>query len=131
MARAEFGKPVMRAALKRAGNGDMSAARCEAVGIVYGLDPGVRCNALLSHGVEFDHYPIRAADGGDNSLENCAAVCPACHRHKTRTFDTPQAAKGKRVSDKHRGIRGTRGRPLPGTRASGVRKRLNGSIERW
>jgi len=99
MARSEFGKPVKREALKRSGG------LCEAVGAVYGLEPGNRCNAPLSHGVEFDHYPVRAADGGEATLENCAAVCPTCHRHKTSKFDTPMAAKGKRVSDRHLGIR--------------------------
>lgn len=97
--RHEFSKPTKREALRRSGG------LCEAIGEVYGLSPGRRCNFPLAQGVEFDHYPVRAADGGSNDLENCAAVCPVCHRHKSRTFDTPMAAKGKRVSDKHLGIR--------------------------
>ena len=99
MTRLEFGRPVRREALRRSGG------MCEAVGQVYGLQAGQRCNAPLSHGVEFDHYPLRAADGGGNGLDNCAAVCPTCHRIKTSTFDTPMAAKGKRISDRHVGIK--------------------------
>lgn len=110
--RAEFGKPVKRAAMHRSGG------LCEAVGTVYGLEPGKRCNSPLSHGVEFDHYPVRAADGGEATLENCAAVCPTCHRFKTTKFDTPMAAKGKRISDKHQGIR-----PMPSMRSAGFAKR--------
>jgi hypothetical protein len=92
--------------MARAGDGDPLRARCEAVGEVYGQEAGHRCNWPLSKGVEFDHYPVRAADGGSNDLSNCVAVCITCHSFKTRTFDTPMAAKGKRVSDKHQGVRG-------------------------
>ena len=96
--RHEFTKPTKREALKRSGG------FCEAIGMVYGLEPGQRCNAPLSHGVEFDHYPIPATERDSDGLENCVAVCTTCHKHKTRTFDVPIQAKTKRVSDKHLGI---------------------------
>lgn len=97
--RHEFSKPTKREALKR------SNGLCEAVGTVYGLDPGQRCNAPLSHGVEFDHYPVPATERDSDGLDNCVACCRACHSFKTRTLDIPIQAKTKRVSDKHRGIR--------------------------
>lgn len=97
--RSEFSKPTKREALKRSG------MLCEAVGAVYGLEPGQRCNAPLSHGVEFDHYPVPATERDSDGLENCVACCKTCHGHKTRTFDIPVQAKTKRVSDKHLGIR--------------------------
>ena len=87
--RHEFPKSVRRAALLRA------QGTCEAIGKVYGLPQGTRCHAPLSKGVQFDHYPIRAADGGPGTLENCVAVCLTCHRHKTRTFDIPQVREGQ------------------------------------
>lgn len=93
MSRAEFTKPVKRASLKRSGG------LCEAVGRLYGLEPGQHCNAPLSYGVEFDHV-LLAANGGDNSLENAAAVCKRCHKIKTTTHDTPTAAKTVRQQDK-------------------------------
>jgi hypothetical protein len=99
MARSEFSKPTKREALKRSGG------FCEAIGTVYGLEPGQRCNAPLSHGVEFDHYPVPATERDSDGLENCVACCRTCHSHKTRTFDVPIQAKTKRVSDKHLGIR--------------------------
>ena len=98
MNRAEFTKPVKRAALSRSGQ------LCEAVGRLYGLEEGRRCNAPLSYGVEFDHV-ILDANSKDNSLENCAAVCPACHKHKTNHHDKPKAAKTLRQQDKRRGIK--------------------------
>lgn len=99
MPRHEFSKPTKREALKRSG------MHCEAIGSVYGLEPGQRCNAPLSHGVEFDHYPVPATERDSDGLENCVACCRTCHVYKTRTFDIPVQAKTKRVSDKHLGIR--------------------------
>jgi 5-methylcytosine-specific restriction endonuclease McrA len=105
MARAEFTKPVKRAALKRSG------MLCEAVGKWYGLPAGKRCNAPLSAGVEYDHI-ILDANSKDNSLANAAAVCPKCHRHKTAKHDTPKAAKTLRQQDKANGIRKAK-QPIP------------------
>jgi hypothetical protein len=98
MPRSEFSKPTKREALKRAGG------FCEASGTVYGLEPETRCNAPLSHGVEFDHYPVPATERDSDGLENCVAVCRTCHSYKTRTFDVPIQAKTKRVRDKHTGV---------------------------
>ena len=91
--RAEFGKPTKREALRR------SSGLCEAVGVMYGLEPGRRCNAPLAYGVEFDHV-ILQANSHDNSLSNCAAVCLKCHRWKSSKYDTPLAAKTVRQRDK-------------------------------
>lgn len=106
----EFGTKVRREARARSGG------FCEALGAVYGLEPGQRCNVPLVK-VEFDHYPVRAADGGEATLENCVAVCPKCHGWKSAHFDTPQAAKNKRVSDRHLGIR-----PASQMRSAGFQK---------
>lgn len=99
MSRAEFTKPVKRAALQRSGQ------CCEATGPMYGLDAGRRCNAPLAYGVEFDHI-ILDANSKDNSLGNCAAVCSKCHKWKTAKHDTPLAAKTLRQQDKTLGIKG-------------------------
>ncbi len=104
MARAEFSKLTKRAALKR------SSGRCEADGPLYGLEEGEKCGVSLSHGVEYDHI-LLAANGGDASLENCAAVCPKCHRYKTDHHDTQLAAKTLRQQDKNRGIK-KKARPM-------------------
>lgn len=101
--RYEFTRSIKREALKRSGG------LCEAVGDVYGLAPGQRCNAPLSHGVEIDHYPAPATDKGSDTLDNAVACCPTCHRVKTSSYDVPMQAKGKRISDKHRGIKPSRG----------------------
>jgi hypothetical protein len=98
--RHNFSPKVRRQARKRSGG------FCEAVGEVYGLKPGQRCNAPLDgKRVEIDHYPIPATDEGSDVLENAVCCCVSCHSFKTRTYDVPMQAKGKRVSDKHLGIR--------------------------
>ena len=91
MSRKEFTGKTRKAALAR------STMRCEAVGAWYGLEPGQRCSASLSGGVEYDHIVLEA-NSHDNSLENCAAVCISCHRFKTANRDTPTAAKTVRQS---------------------------------
>jgi hypothetical protein len=100
MSRREFTKQTRRDALKRSG------LLCEAVGAMYGLPTGQRCNAPLSHGIEYDHI-VLDANSKDNSLSNCACVCIKCHRWKTAKHDTPMAAKTVRMQDKERGIRRT------------------------
>lgn len=94
--RAEFTKKTQRQAWDRAGG------ICEGTGAFYGLCPGVRCTNQVA---EYDHV-IQAANGGTNDLDNCAAVCKRCHDWKTRTRDTPAAAKAQRQQDNARGIRG-------------------------
>lgn len=98
MPRKEFGKPVKREALRRSG------LLCEAVGAMYGLPFGTRCNAKLSAGVEYDHI-VLDANSKDNSIDNCAAVCIKCHRWKSAKHDIPMAAKTVRMQDKATGIK--------------------------
>lgn len=97
--RYEFPKSVKRLAVARA------KSRCEAVGEVYGLPAGERCNADLGRGFEIDHYPVPATERGSDVLENAVVCCRQCHGYKTRIFDIPVQAKTKRVSDKHLGIK--------------------------
>ena len=95
MSRLEFSRSTRRDALKRSG------LLCEAVGAAYGHEPEHRCNADLGKGVEFDHE-LPAELGGDNSLDNCRAVCLPCHRFKT-TGDIRRIRKADRQRDKHDG----------------------------
>jgi 5-methylcytosine-specific restriction enzyme A len=98
----EFSVKTKRERLKQSGG------FCEAQGSIYGLGSDSRCGASLSRGVEFDHA-VALSIGGNNSLENCRAVCIACHRFKTAKHDLPRAAKTKRQSDKSKGIRRPKG----------------------
>jgi len=50
---------------------------------------------------QFDHYPIRACDGGPFRPWNLRPLLIAEHRRKTAEIDHPAIAKDKRVSAKH------------------------------
>lgn len=112
MPRHNFSPKVKRKARERSGG------HCEAVGEVYGLPPGERCNAALAgKRVEIDHYPIPATDEGSDVLENAVACCTKCHGHKTANYDVPMQAKGKRVATRHLGIQSQ-----PSMHSQGFRK---------
>lgn len=124
MARNEFSKKTQRQALERSGG------QCEAVGVMYGQPQDLRCTASVEKLHQFDHV-ILDANSKDNSLLNCACVCIPCHNYKTRFHDTPMAAKTLRQQDMARSIRKPQSRPMAGTKASGIRKRMSGRVERW
>jgi len=123
MARNEFTKETQRQAWKRSGE------RCEAEGQIYGLPPGIRCNADLNLGVNYDHVDPDA-NSKDNSLENCCACCPKCHLWKTSHRDRPLIAKTNHQADMQRGISKRKGPPMMGSKASGFKKCMDGSVVR-
>lgn len=78
---------------------------------------------------EYDHI-IRVKDGGENRERNLQLLCRPCHAAKSSAERT-EGAKVDHIKAKHLGIRKAKGRPLAGTKASGIRKRMNGQVERW
>lgn len=84
------------------------------------------------------HLPVEFIDehldplsmGGTNDLSNRALVCKPCAKVKT-SAEAPIRAKSNRIRDKHIGAMKTKSRPMLGTRASGLRKRWNGTVESW
>jgi len=54
-----------------------------------------------------------------------------CNREHNNRVDTPRIAKAKRQRQKHIGAHRSASRPIPGSRASGIRRRMNGQVERW
>ena len=67
--------------------------------------------------------------GGEPTLENCKVHCRNCADTKTFGDDNPRMAKADRVLKKNFGLTAKRN-PMPGSRASGLRKRMNGTVER-
>lgn len=56
------------------------------------------CAVKITEGrFQADHV-IRWSDGGRTELDNLQALCLPCHAVKTRTVDTPGAAKTKRMA---------------------------------
>ena len=96
---------------------------------------------------QWDHYPVRRADGGTNDPRNIRPLPAAVHAEKTAKKDLPEIAKGKRLSasaEETRRIilakvgkiaesevkRRKRRNPLPCGRDSDHKRRLDGRIVR-
>lgn len=120
MSRTEFSKQTKREALLR------SKGLCEAVGPLYGLAAGVRCNVSLSKGFAVDHVNPDG-NGGDNTLENAACVCRICHAYKT-AGDVARIAKMKRQRDRNQGIKRRKGPPMAGSRDSQWKRKMSGEV---
>lgn len=112
MSRREFPRAVMVAAKARA-NG-----RCEG------------CTAPLFPGKY--HYDHDIPDGllGPPTLENCRVLCLACHGVKTTTIDVPLIAKAKRREAAHIGAKRKTSRPMPGSKNSLWKHKMNGEVVR-
>ena len=107
-------------------------------------DPAKAADAVLAM-FECDHDPIPVALGGTNHPANLTHRIKAGHRDKTAKKDVPAIAKVKRLgadAEAFRakilakasgsatdGLTSWSSRPMPGTKASGQRKRMNGKVE--
>lgn len=69
-------------------------------------------------------------NGGKNSEDNLGCTCEWCLPLKNAD-DMAIKSKGYAVRLRAAGIKTTKGRPLAGTKASGIRRRMNGKVERW
>ena len=79
---------------------------------------------------EVEHVLALAIYGRDD-WENLRPAHVKCHKGKTRE-DRKILAKSDRIRARHLGVpKIPRGRAIPGSRASGIRKRMNGTVERW
>lgn len=114
--RTEFTKEIKRQAYARSGG----ICECHLIPHVF----SVACGRPLGEGNIFYEHIICDGIGGDNSLSNCAVLTKTCWKIKTHRYDQKTVAKSKRVSDLARNIRHTQFRPMPGTKASGIKKPL-------
>lgn len=108
--RREFPAKVKVAAFERSGG------RCEL------------CTAPLMVGkINYDHR-VPDALGGEPALANCEVLCLACHGAKTASGDVPRIAKAKREQAAHIGAKARPRCPLPGSRASKWKRKLDGTV---
>lgn len=77
---------------------------------------------------EWDHV-IPLALGGTDTLDNLQPLCRPCHRAKTGT-DKGHIAKAGRMNRRAAGIGRTVKHPLPGSRNSKWKKKLDGTVVR-
>ncbi len=79
-------------------------------------------------GVDYHHVPA-LADGGEHRESRIFPVHRKCHR-LTTAKEALERAETRTTIKKHYGIAKPKGRPMAGTRASGLRKKFNGTVER-
>ncbi len=77
---------------------------------------------------DFDHK-IALCNGGTHSESNLAPALRDKHREKTAQ-DVKERAKVDRIRKKALGLAKPKGRPMPGSRASGIKKRMDGTVVR-
>lgn len=85
------------------------------------------CFTKIVSGVEIDHL-VALASGGSNCESNLVPVHAKCHRAKSKE-DVAQKAATYKTQAHHLGIRKSR-RPMPGSRASGFKRKMNGQVEK-
>ncbi len=84
------------------------------------------CGTYLQAGRVEYHHRIPDALGGEPTLENCVCLCKPCHAASTHQSDVPRIAKMKRQRAIHIGAKAPSRNPLPGSKASGWKRRMNG-----
>jgi 5-methylcytosine-specific restriction protein A len=92
-----------------------------------------RCNncGLLIHGSllpAYDHI-ISLINGGENRESNLQLLCVPCHKAKTN-LDVKEKSIVYRKKAKHLGISLRKSRPIPGSRASGLKKGFDGIVRK-
>ncbi len=76
----------------------------------------------------YDHK-LPCALGGDNSLENLVVQCIACDKPKTAD-DVRRIRKADRQHRNHIGARAPSRNPIPGSKASGFKRHMDGTVTR-
>lgn len=85
------------------------------------------CFTKIPSGPEYDHR-VAIANGGTNAESNLVPVHPRCHKQKTAT-DVAEKSATYKTQLHHFGIKKPR-RPMPGSRASGLKKKMSGEVVR-
>ena len=71
-------------------------------------------------------HPTALALCGSDKVEDMRPAHKKCHAVKTAKEDIPRIAKAVRQRANHLGVKRHQGRPMPGTKASGIRKPMGG-----
>lgn len=100
---------------------------------VFELDGGIcqcGCFRRITPGMPWmtDHV-VALINGGRNRETNLRTLLVDCHKRKTGE-DVAEKSAVATVRKKHLGIRKTKGRPMPGSRASGWKRKMDGTVVR-
>ena len=87
------------------------------------------CSLKIEAGKAWDiDHILPLALGGTNNPNNLQILCRPCHRSKTTHCDIPRIAKTKRLKARHLGARAPSTRPIPGSRRSPWKRKMDGSV---
>lgn len=87
------------------------------------------CTRKINAGDSWDaDHIVAIVNGGANKETNLQCLCGWCHEQKTKA-DVKQKSQVARAKNSHLGLKRRKGRPMPGTKASGIRRRMNGAVE--
>lgn len=75
-----------------------------------------------------DHV-VALINGGQHRERNLAPALRIKHREKTAQ-DVAEKSKVYRKQAAHLGVKLRKGRPMPGSKASGFKRKMNGTVER-
>lgn len=102
--------------------------RIEAFARAKGCCEGCGQTIRPGNGPEYDHI-VPDALGGDAGLSNCRVLCRNCHGAKTARQDVPAIARTKRLHRKQIGAVTKTRNPLPGSKASRLKRKVGGGVE--
>jgi 5-methylcytosine-specific restriction enzyme A len=77
---------------------------------------------------DLDHVIPIALGGEDEEANLAPAHRKGCHGTKTAKEDVPNIARAKRREQRHAGIRKQTANPLPGSRNSNIKKKMDGTV---
>lgn len=84
------------------------------------------CPRKLMPGMYHADHRIPLADGGADDESNLKLICLDCHKAKTRG-ENRSRAHHKRIAA---GGKTRKGKPMPGSRASKFKRKMDGTVER-
>lgn len=74
---------------------------------------------------EFDHI-IALINGGEHRESNLWPLCSLCHKIKTKRDVAIKALTAKKIKS-HYGFKRRKGRPMPGSKDSGWKRKMDGT----
>lgn len=89
------------------------------------------CSMKVVPGEEWDvSHDIPLEAGGKDDDTNWLVAHRKCHRHHTATVDAPLIAKVKRIHQRHIGAKLKSKNPIPGSRHSKFKRKMDGTVVR-